>query len=266
MPSIFKPPKPTNSDPTVTVQVLGCLAQKLGTNFAAISDGQTPASLAARLDGAKCFSGSNKIPAALAPVEPSDISDLPVETTQVAVDSLTNESIVNASGTKITAIVAKGTGVPSSSVFLYVFSNDPMVLRAETDSSGKWTYVLENPLKPGHHKVYAVSQADASSFVRTPAVPVTIAAAASGSEDGSLVIENGLSSAQVTYVAIAALMVAIAIFLLVRLVRTKRIARPVAPVIIQPQSGEAPPLPVTPAAPTPPPGPPPPTDPPASAA
>src|SRR5258708_31651459 len=39
------------------------------------------------------------------------------------------------------------------------------------------SYVLQNPLKPGEHKIYAVAEKDSNNFVRTPAVPIAIAAA-----------------------------------------------------------------------------------------
>ncbi|HEY2004659.1 MAG TPA: hypothetical protein VGH44_06115 [Candidatus Saccharimonadia bacterium] len=244
MPTIFRPQNPTNSDPVVPVQTLGCLAEKLGANFNKIASGQQPASTDDRLKGSGCFSGSAKIPASLAPVTPTIVSDLPASTDIVSVTGLKNETITNKSGQKITAILLNGTGVPNTNIFLYIFS-DPMVLRAQTDSAGKWSYVLENPLKPGHHEIYAVSQKDASTFVRTPAVPVAIAAASSGSQDGSLIIEHSLQPAQVTFVAAAVVMVALGLLLLIQLRRRPRPGA-IVPAADQPLLASTPPTTPTP--------------------
>ena len=172
-----------------------------------------------RLKADACFTGSNKIPAVLAPVSPSQITTIPTESDIVNVSSLTSEAIKNSSGTKINAILLAGTGTPSSDIFLYFFSDDPMVLRAQTNSQGKWSYVLENPLNPGQHHVYAVSQSASNNFVRTSALPFAVAAAASGNQDGSLIIQNALSPSQVAYIGGAILMVLIGLFLLFRLRR-----------------------------------------------
>lgn len=222
-PTIFRPSAPTNADPIVPVQTLGCLLQKLGTQFDTISSGASQPTLSDKLAGAECFSGSTKIPSSLAPVAPASITNLPTTGNVVTLDSAKNETITSKSGSKVTAILLSGTGTPTANIFLYIFS-DPMVLRAQTDSQGKWTYVLENPLKPGHHEFYAVSQQDSANFVRTPALPVTIAAAAQGNQDGSLVIEHALQPVQIGYIIGSALMVVIGLFLLLRLTLRRRTA------------------------------------------
>jgi hypothetical protein len=240
-PTIFRPPQPTNADPVVPVQVLGCIQSTLGSAYSSISNGTSAPSISDRLKADACFSGSNKIPSVLAPVNPSQISTLVSNNQIVTVSStIKNETIQNGS-TKVKAIVLSGTGTPSSDIFLYVFSNDPMVLRAQTDSQGHWSYVLENPLKPGQHKVYAVSQSASNNFVRTSALPFAVAAAAGGSSDGNLVVQNKYSSAQIAYVAGAILLVIVGIFMLFRVRRnTRRLvttsAGPAAGSIVMPQT------------------------------
>jgi hypothetical protein len=223
MPTIFRPTKPTNSDPVVQVQTLGCLQQTLGDKFNQISSGQSQPSVNDRIKGSSCFSGANKIPATLAPVDPTKLAAVPATGDLVTLNAVKNETINNKSGSKVTAILLSGKGTPNASVYLYIFS-DPMVLRAQTDNQGKWSYVLEDPLKPGHHEFYAVSQKDATSFVRTPAVPVSIAAASPGNSDGSLIIEHTLSPAQIGYVAGSVVMVLAAVVLLLRLLRRRKAA------------------------------------------
>ncbi len=39
-------------------------------------------------------------------------------------------------------------------VRINVFSEEPIVMRTSADASGNWTYILENPLEPGQHKVF----------------------------------------------------------------------------------------------------------------
>jgi hypothetical protein len=249
-PTIFRPTASTttNSNPVVPIQTLGCLEQQLGGRFTAISGGTVKPSTNERLKATSCFSGSEKIPSTLAPVEPVHLTETPTDTGFVTLGEIKNDTVTGKDGKKSDVIKLSGTGTPSSSIFLYIFS-DPMVLRAETDNQGKWNYILENPLKPGHHEIYAVAQKDSSSFVRTPAVPVAIAAASPGNQDGSLVIEHSLAPMQIAYIAGAIVMVLVAIFLIFRLRRRNHIApiipaAPAAPV----QPSPAPPIaPTTPA-------------------
>ncbi|MDF2460943.1 MAG: hypothetical protein K0S68_346, partial [Candidatus Saccharibacteria bacterium] len=233
MPTVFRPTEPTNSKPTVAIKTLSCLEQKVGKErFSEISSGQSAPTAEERRLIAKCFSGPDKIPAALAPVPPASVNDLKPESGLVTMDGLRNHTITNDKGDKVETILVTGTGAPNSSIFIYIFS-DPMVLRAETDSQGKWSYVLQNPLEPGKHEVYAVAEKDANTFVRTPAVPVQIAAAAPNSTDGSLVIESTWQPTQIAFAGGAALMVIGALVLLLRL-RRRKPAPAVAPVVVNP--------------------------------
>jgi hypothetical protein len=218
VPTIFHPTAPTNSDPYLAISTLACLQKALGSAYVPIAAGTQAPQLSQRLTADDCFSGSNKIPASLAPIQPTVITQVPTASDVVNINSVANETITGTGGTKITAILVSGTSTPNTNLFVYVFS-DPMVLRAQTDSQGKWTYVLENPLKPGHHEIYAVSQEDASTFVRTPAVPITVAAAATNSNAPSLIIDGPLQPAQVAFAAASLLMLVLAIFLLIRLAR-----------------------------------------------
>ncbi len=217
-PTVFRPMTPTNSAPIVSVPILGCLQAKIGDNFAAISDGMVQPTASDRLKASTCFSGSDKIPASIAPVAPAHITEVATSKDFVKLDSIKNATITNADGKKIAVLLLSGTSVPNSSVFLYFFS-DPMVLRAETDGSGNYNYVLQNPLVPGKHEVYAVAAKDAASFVRTQALPITIAAAASSGQNGSLVIESKLQPVQVGFIIASILMVLAAAMILLRMVR-----------------------------------------------
>jgi hypothetical protein len=235
MPTIFRPQSPTNSAPVVPVQTLDCVQTRIGsTRFDAISNGQSTPSLAERLKADDCFSGAQPIPAVLAPVAPSRLQDVDTTKDLVKVTALKNQIITNSQGKKVTGLLISGTGTPSSDIFVYVFS-DPLVLRAQTDKTGKWSYVLETPLKPGKHEVYAVAAKDASTFVRTDPVPVSIAAAAPGSSDGSLVIESRLSASQVGFALLAAGMILASIILLMVILRRRRRRETAAaPPLVQP--------------------------------
>lgn len=144
-------------------------------------------------------------------------------------------------GKTISGLLLSGTGAPNSDVFIYVFS-DPLVLHATTDSKGAWSYVLETPLKAGKHEVYAVAQKDAATFVRTSAVPITVAAAAPGGASGGLVIESKYSRAQVGFAAGAFALVVGGVFIVILLLRRRRpvavVATPAAgnPAIIMPMA------------------------------
>jgi hypothetical protein len=222
MPTIFRPVKPTNSDPVVALSTLSCLEKKVGfTRFQEISSGKSQPTAAERKTAAGCFSGPEPIPAVLAPVAPAHINEIEQTEDLIKVAEIKNTIVTNKEGKKITGLLVSGQGAPNTNVFVYVFS-DPLVLRAQTDAKGNWSYVLETPLKPGHHEVYAVAEKDAGTFVRSSAVPISIAAAAPGSQDGSLVIERRLSPAQIGFIAGAVLAVLAAIGVLFGLLRRRR--------------------------------------------
>ncbi len=224
MPTIFRPAAPTNSDPIVSLPTLSCLEKAVGkSRFAEISGGKSQPTAAERKLAQSCFVGPNPIPAVLAPVAPAHLTELPSTADLVSLASVKNHTVTSG-GKKINGLLLTGTGAPNSSVFLYFFS-DPLVLRAQTDSSGTWKYVLETPLKAGKHEVYAVAEKDAGNFVRTSAVPITVAAA-SGGQDGSLVVERSWSTAQIGFAAAAGVLVLAALGVLFTILRRRR--RPAA--------------------------------------
>ncbi|HSX00970.1 MAG TPA: hypothetical protein VLF67_01895 [Candidatus Saccharimonas sp.] len=227
MPTIFRPAAPTNTKPVVDLSTLSCMQQAVGKErFDEISSGQSEPTAAEKQLLAQCFSGPEKIPGVLAPVTPTKVNELTAQDDLVKVDGLKNTTVTNTDGKTITGLQITGTGTPNSDVFIYVFS-DPLVLRAQTDSKGAWSYVLETPLQPGKHEIYAVAAKDSSTFVRSSAVPVSIAAAAADSQAGSLVIEQGWSAAQVGFVALAGLMVVAAVVILLVVRRRGRASQPV---------------------------------------
>ncbi len=236
MPTIFRPAAPTNSDPVVSLPTLGCLEKAVGAvRFAEISSGKSQPTAAERKLAANCFGGSEAIPTLLAPVAPTKLTELATTKDIVSVGAVKNQVITTKDGKKVSGLLINGKAAPNSSVFIYVFS-DPLVLRAETDAKGEWSYVLENPLPEGKHEVYAVAEKDASTFVRTSAVPIQVAAAAPGAADGSLVVEGKWSTQQVALAGGAALLTLVALGLTFTLVRRRKplatpaaIDQPVAP-------------------------------------
>ncbi len=222
MPTIFRPADPTNSDPVVNIPTLSCLELALGkVRFSEISTGKSQPTAAERKLAAACFAGAEPIPSVLAPVAPANLTDLASTTDIVSLTSIDNHTITSKDGKSVKGLLLVGKGSPNSSIFIYVFS-DPLVLRAETDSQGTWKYVLETPLKAGKHEVYAVAEKDAGNFVRTSAVPITVAAAAPGSQDGTLVVEGKLSTAQIGYAVGAGVLVLAAFGVLFTILRRRR--------------------------------------------
>ncbi len=221
MPTIFRPTAPTNSNPVVALPTLGCLERAVGAaRFSEISNGRGVPTAPERQRAASCFSGSEPIPAILAPIMPAQIADVEVASNLVSIAGIKNQTITNKDGKKISGLYLSGQGAPNSVVFLYVFS-DPLVLRAETDRQGVWNYVLETPLTAGQHEIYAVTAKDAT-FVRTPAAPITIATMAPNNPHGGLIVERPWSTAQLSLATLAALMVLAAIGLLVSMLRRRR--------------------------------------------
>jgi len=247
MPTIFRPATPTNSDPVVNIPTLSCLEKALGSiRFSEISSGKSEPTAAERKRAAACFSGPEQIPAVLAPVAPTHLTELASTKDVVSVGSIKNQIITSKDGKAVSGLLLSGTGAPNSDIFLYIFS-DPLVLRAQTNNQGKWSYVLENPLKSGNHEVYAVAEKDSGNFVRTSAVPISIAAAAPGATNGSLVVERQWSAAQISFAAAAGLLVLAAIGVLFTILRRRHKTPPLAVAGLAPVPPSVPIAPVTPA-------------------
>jgi hypothetical protein len=226
MPTIFRPAQPTNSYPVVSLSTLSCVEKAAGAvRFAEISSGKSKPSAEERKAASGCFSGIEPVPAVLAPVAPAHINELPSTTDFVTVSGIKNRTITSKDGSKVNGLLLTGKGAPNSTIFIYIFS-DPLVLRAETNKSGEWNYVLETPLQSGNHEVFAVAEKDSNNFVRTSAVPIAIAGAAPGGQAGSLVVERRWSAAQLAFAAGAAVMVIASIIAFFVVIRRRRAVPP----------------------------------------
>lgn len=255
MPTIFRPAAPTNSDPVVNLPTLSCLEKAMGSvRFTEISSGKSQPTAAERKRAAACFARTEPIPAVLAPVAPLSLVGLEPTTNVVTLASIKNHTTTSTAGVKVNGLLLTGKGAPNTNIFIYVFS-DPLVLRAETDSQGNWSYVLETPLQPGNHEVYAVAEKDGGDFVRTSAIPITVATAATGGQDGKILVESKISPVQMAFAGGALVLVVAALIGLFALLHRRRhpaqgtITDSVAPVatppthsvsgLIQPQQASA---------------------------
>ena len=163
-------------------QVAECLVKAIGqARYQVIISGRSQPTQDERLKGAPCFEPIHVIPARLAPVAPEKVSQLPQTQPQLGVAAAKTEN-VTANGKTKQQLAISGKGVPGTTVYIYVFS-EPLVLQTSVDSSGNWSYQLDNPLKPGHHQVYAVMQQAGGQFVRSLPLPISIAQAASSSDN-----------------------------------------------------------------------------------
>ena len=164
------------------IEVAQCLIKAVGqTRYNAITNGQSEPTQDERLKGAVCFQPIHVIPARLAPVDPAKVDSLPQSVPALQVGGAKTED-VTANGKVKQQLALSGKGVPGSTVYIYVFS-EPLVLQTAVDNQGNWSYSLDNPLKPGHHQVYAVMQQAGGQFVRSLPLPITIAQAAASSDN-----------------------------------------------------------------------------------
>lgn len=119
-----------------------------------------------------CFAERRFIlPVNIIPVEPKRVSQLSERTDKAVIYPLRNIKSVS-TGKDLLEI--KGTADPDADVLIYIFS-EPLVMTAKSDSSGQWTYVLEDPLEPGDHEIYAVVQ-NGDEYIRSSAIAFAIAA------------------------------------------------------------------------------------------
>jgi hypothetical protein len=73
----------------------------------------------------------------------------------------TRKEILSVSGVKMMAfgdgakgILLTGRSFPNAPVYIYIYSDLPLILSTITDSNGNWSYVLESPLGDGKHQVF----------------------------------------------------------------------------------------------------------------
>jgi hypothetical protein len=134
-----------------------------------------------------CFATSNYVmPSNFSPIDPAKINR--VTTGEVAtVSKLENVAKTTAANNKKEVIKITGKAQPNSVVLIYIFS-DPLIITAKTDSNGEWQYVLENPLEPGTHEVYAVVDRGDGSYTRSNPTPFFISTASATAAN-----PNGLS-------------------------------------------------------------------------
>jgi hypothetical protein len=65
-----------------------------------------------------------------------------------------------------------GKGLPNSFVTIYIYSDDPLVLSAKTDSEGNWEYTLTKELEDGEHQVFvAMTDSDGRLISKSNPLP-----------------------------------------------------------------------------------------------
>lgn len=166
-----------------------CLKQVLGDNrYAKIISGDQRLTFTELAELKDCFEDrKNIIPANLAPIEPEKITQLPERSDKISVTGVRNEKADSKD-----LLILQGQAAPDSTVLIYVFS-EPLVLTAQSSSSGQWTYTLEDPLEPGEHEVYVAVEDSEDVAVRSAPFFMNIAQAESTEDNpsgASLVLVN----------------------------------------------------------------------------
>ncbi len=175
-------PTPHPTTPPISVQPdskeAGCLEKILGTTrFKDINSGASQPTAEERQKGAVCFGNGSLVPSPLAPVAPADVKNLPTDSTnKITVGEAKQESKQDSAGKEQKIIKLSGKAAPNTEVYLYIFS-EPLVLKTKADGDGNWNYTLENPLKPGKHEVYATTEKEPASFVRSQPLFINVARA-----------------------------------------------------------------------------------------
>ncbi|GAC1600936.1 MAG: hypothetical protein NVS3B29_02020 [Candidatus Saccharimonadales bacterium] len=245
MVTIFRPATPTNSTPLVSLPTLGCLEKNLGARFADISSGKTAPTAADHNAAAGCFTGTDPLPAILAPISPDQIVQLPI-VDSVTIAEITKQSVTHLGGQTRNAFHLSGTGTPNASIYLYVFS-DPLVVQTKVSASGAWDYLLETSLPAGNHQAYAIIEKDAGNFVRTAAAAFAIPAQRTPKAAvpdapspwwGAPIKWQNLATLRIAYATGSGVMALMAIIIFVRLRRGRRARRPgslpQAPTLVMP--------------------------------
>lgn len=188
--------------------------------FAEMRLGRRSASLEERLVISGCYDARGIVPARFAPVEPEAVRGLPAAPAEVlrVVPAKTVER-TDQSGISRRGLKFSGKAEPGKTVFIYVFS-EPLVLKAQADSSGNWEYVLHNPLKPGKHEVFVTMERAPKEFMRSEPLLISVAKAAESPDNpqgGGLELAATSRQAEIQYALAALLLVLVSIRLVFRM-------------------------------------------------
>lgn len=152
--------------------VKDCVLLKLGdVRYKAISSGLSRPTAAEFEAMNQCFVSRNHVlPSSFVPVAPTDVKKQPVtkDTSVQKLENFTTGSTVR--------LKFKGKAKRKTVVLLYVYS-EPLVLSTESDGNGDWNYALEDPLQPGNHEVYAVTNKGDGTYERSSVLDFAIAKA-----------------------------------------------------------------------------------------
>jgi len=157
------------------------------------------------------------IPVNLAPLPPDEVEKTQ-QTKELMIKQAENvpSELVN----DVEALKLSGSSTPNSEVMIYLFS-EPLVVTTQAGDNGEWSYTLENPLEPGDHSAYVVTEQN-GSFVRSASFPFTIAQAAASEANPngySLALVNSTdSNSTLLYIASALAAVLIVSLVLARFV------------------------------------------------
>ena len=112
-------------------------------------------------------------------------------------------------------LVLNGHSYPLAKTTITI-NSQPLVLSAEADSAGNWTYVLENPLEPGKHETFVEVNTN-EKIEKSGPYPFTIAkaqATADNQTGASLELVNPQKQALEIYLLAAGGLVGLAILIL----------------------------------------------------
>ena len=138
------------------------------------------------------------------------------------------------SSAKTKFLYFQGRAFADSFVTLAI-NSQPLVLSSKADSSGNWTYVLENPLEPGKHETYIEVNRE-GQIEKSGPYPFTIAQAQATTDNptgASLDLVDPQKQALKTYLYAAALLVGLAILVIAFYLyfkRAQRLSRAMPPI------------------------------------
>lgn len=168
------------------------------------------------------------IPTNWAPVKPEEVKNLPKDPKKAKIQAISNTKSKSSDGSQKDAILLRGTSLPNSDVFIYVFS-EPLVLATQTDSDGNWSYTLENPLEPGQHEAYVTVNGGDDNYVASEPIVFSIARAESSDQNpqgASLLLSNSQNTWQNNYLLYGAILVGLALIFVLFYVK-RRLAQKV---------------------------------------
>lgn len=159
-------------------QIKSCLTESLGEQrHNEINSGSSQPTDDEKMKGSVCFAQLNRDQSKFLPPPIEKVHFLESDPEVVKLSEVKQETQVIGQQTAGGNVVFAGQSLANTTVYIYIFSSDPIVVTTKTDENGDWVYELNQPLNGEKHIAYAAVRNEKGNYVRSSVFDFTVVAA-----------------------------------------------------------------------------------------